>query len=208
MTTADHSLCPGTAAGEAIGRATRAGFPASMASASSALDGRSRPQPLAQMGSEASLLSSVPVLSNVTSKPEAMAARIAELEAQVDAVRKAVGAPPLSHRPLSVATSSPTFPHEAASGAGAGENEGVAGQPGDDGQLMIGEEAGRSTFYGSAATHYLIVSAATASLTPGKGGGGHAYRRALRRRGRVVARRRARAAPAAPRRGALARDIL
>lgn len=157
--TADISLCPGTSASEAVGGATRAGYTATSSTLSSTSDSRRHPPatlPAPQRpGGEAVLLSSVRLTDRTVGTPEAMATRIAELEAMLEAVRAAVG---VSSAHLSVAASSPTVPLEPT----APEVEGVEGQlPGDDGQLTVGDEPGRSTFYGSAATHYLIVSACT-----------------------------------------------
>lgn len=84
-----------------------------------------------------------------------MAARIAELEAQIEAVRAAIGPP---RQPVS----SPTVPLDP------GVVEDTGGKPGDDALLSVGD-GGRSTFYGSAATHYLIVDPLTATLTAGQG---------------------------------------
>lgn len=90
-----------------------------------------------------------------------MAARIAELEAQIDAVRAALGVAPLP-RATNHTVPSPAVAIEGPSSAAAisvGESEGGDAPANTaDGQLTVGDEPGRSTFYGSAATHYLIVS--------------------------------------------------
>jgi hypothetical protein len=104
-------------------------------------------------------------IAELEAQTAAMAARNAKLEAQIEVVRAAVGsAPHPSSGP------SPTIPLPE-------PEEGVVdvGRR-DDGQLQVGD-TGRSTFYGSGATHFLIVGARVAGLTAGAGdaeGDGHA----------------------------------
>ncbi|KLT43821.1 hypothetical protein CC85DRAFT_284105 [Cutaneotrichosporon oleaginosum] len=127
-------LCPGKVPSAAIG-ATRAGIP-------STSDRRLAPTPP----------------SAVT---EILTARIAELEAQIEAVRAAISAPRPSTASPAVTRDSEVVEEEA------------GGKPGDDALLSV-DDGGRSTFYGSAATHYLIgrEEADMRLVAPFVGGGG------------------------------------
>lgn len=165
----NESLCPGTVGGRTIGDAPARHAPTPTSSVSDALlPGRpvqgsdALPSPFAASDAAEVMAARIAELEAQTA---AMSARNAKLEAQIEIVRAAVGS---AAHPSSGPSPTTPLPEP---------EEGVVdGGRRDDGQLQVGD-TGRSTFYGSGATHFLIVGAPVAGLTAGAGnaeGDGHA----------------------------------
>lgn len=151
--TSDRSLCPGRSPGTIRGAAA-GGEEASRAESQ-----------------KTNLSAGTPDAPPLYESPARMQARITELEAQIMAVRAALtrgeGAGGISE-PLRTAPSVTSYirePSPAAAGhhATAGTPPGISvndteGDPrADDSQLTVGDEPGRSVFYGSASSRYLLV---------------------------------------------------